>query len=150
MSGQSPAPAPRAATVEALANAAADRLRAETNDDAQLAANAQQALITATTSAMAAGVSLTQIVAAEQAGHARVREELGKELLRNVERAKRRRSEVEREWEIAIRRAGRLGLAHRDIAAAANVAAGTIRAILTRSANGTNPAASDDTIQIRE
>jgi len=143
MSVQSPAPAQRAATVEALVNAAADRLRAETNDDAQLAADAQQALITATSSAMTAGVSLTQIVAAEQAGHARVRDQLGKELLRNVERAKRRRGEIEREWEIAIRRAGRLGLAHRDIAAAAEVAPGTIRAILTRTANGADATASD-------
>ena len=147
---QSPAPGSRAATVEALANAAADCLRAETNDNAQQAADAQQALITATSSAMAAGVSLTQIVATEQAGHARVRDQLGKELLRNVGRAKRRRSEIEREWENAIRRAGRLGLAHRYIAAAAEVAPGTIRAILTRPAKGTDPAASDNTIKSRE
>ena len=150
MSVQSSAPAPRAATVEAVADAAADRLRAETNDNAQQAADAQQALITATSSAMAAGVSLAQIVAAEQAGHARVRDELGKELLRSVERAKRRRSEIEREWENAIRRAGRLGLAHRDIAVAAEVGPATIRTILARLANGTDPTACGDIIQTGE
>jgi hypothetical protein len=44
----------------------------------------------------------------------------------------------------AIRRAGRLGLAHRDIASAAGAAAGTIRSLLTRPANGTPTATHDE------
>ena len=61
------------------------------------------------------------------------REELGPELLRRVERAARRRREAEREYEQAIVRAGRLGLAHRDVAAAAQVTHGTVRAIIARA-----------------
>ena len=70
-------------------------------------------------------------------------ERAGKELLRGVERAARRRREIEREWENAIRRVGRLGLAHREIAVAADVAPGTIRTMLARSANGGGPAPPD-------
>lgn len=47
-----------------------------------------------------------------------------------MERAARRKREAEGEYEQAVSRAGRLGLAHRDVAAAAGVAHGTVRAIL--------------------
>ena len=122
--------------LEPVAAAAADRLRAQTAGDEPQAAEAQRALVAAASAAMAAGVDIAQIAAAEQTGQARVRDELGKDTLRAVERAARRRRELEAEYQDAIRRAGRLGLAHRDIASAAGAAAGTIRSLLTRPANG--------------
>jgi hypothetical protein len=118
--------------LEAVAAAAAERLRAETEENGAQADEAQQAVIAAAGRAMAARVGLGQIAAAEQAGQARVREELGKELLRVIERCARRRREIDREYEQAIRRAGRLGLAQREIAGAAGSAPGTIRALLAR------------------
>lgn len=78
-------------------------------------------------------MGLGEIAAAEQAGQARAREELDKDLLRAVERAARRRRELEHEYEQAIRRAARIGLAHSDIATAAQAARATIRTILTRT-----------------
>ena len=83
--------------------------------------------------AIAAGLSLAAIADAEQIGQRRAREELGPEVLRRVERAARRKREAEHEYEAAIVRAGRLGLAHRDVAAAAQVAHGTVRAIIARA-----------------
>jgi hypothetical protein len=50
-----------------------------------------------------------------------------------VERAARRKREADREYEQAVVRAGRLGLARRDVAAAAGVEHGTVRAILART-----------------
>ena len=50
------------------------------------------------------------------------------------------RREAEHDLHQAIARAARLGLAHRDIATAAQVAHGTIRAILTRANGDTAPA----------
>lgn len=50
-------------------------------------------------------------------------------------------------YEQAIARAGRLGLSHREIAAAAEVSHGTVRAILTRataSLNGNEPQAAEE------
>jgi len=125
---------PELQAVEAGVNAAADRLRGETNDNARQAADAQQALIAAASSAMAASVSLTQILAAEQAGHARVRDELGKELLRSAKRvsAGAARSSATEETRYVARK--RLGLANRDIVAAGDVVPGAIRAILARAA----------------
>ncbi len=129
--------------LEAVAAAAAERLRAQAAGDEPQGAAAQQALVAAAGAAMAAGVDLAEIAAAQQTGQARVRDELGKDALRGVERAARRRRELEAEYQDAVRRAGRLGLAHRDIASAAGAAAGTIRSLLTRPANGT-PAATHD------
>ena len=51
------------------------------------------------------------------------------------------------EYEQAIARAGRLGLSHREIAAAAEVSHGTVRAILTcatASPNGNEPQAAEE------
>ena len=56
---------------------------------------------------------------------------LGGEVLRQVTRAAKRKREADGEYEQAVTRAGRLGLSHREIAAA-QVSHGTIRAILTR------------------
>jgi DNA-directed RNA polymerase specialized sigma24 family protein len=60
------------------------------------------------------------------------RQELSGEVLRQVTRAAKRKREADSEYEQAITRAGRLALSQREIAAAAQVSHGTIRAILTR------------------
>ena len=57
-------------------------------------------------------------------------------------RAAKRKHDADTEYEHAIARAGRLGLSHGEIAAAAQVSHGTVRAILARatpSANGDQP-----------
>ena len=54
-------------------------------------------------------------------------------MLRQVTRAAKRKREADSEYEQAIARAGRLGLSHREIAAAAEVSHGTVRAILARA-----------------
>lgn len=119
--------------LEQIAGAAADRLRALSGGDAERDADSQRRVGEAASRAIAAGQSLAASARAEQIGQRRAREELGPEVLRRVERAARRRREAEHEYDVAIVRAGRLGLAHRDVAAAAQVAHGTVRAILTRS-----------------
>lgn len=118
--------------LEAVALAADLRLRAETEASDHDAHERQQALVDAASTAIAAGMSLSAIAQAEQIGHARSRRELGSELLRRVERTARRSREAQAEYEQTVARAARLGLAHRDIAAAAQIAHGTIRAIITR------------------
>lgn len=130
---ESPSPA-----LEAIAIAAAQRLRAQVEEAEPQAAEAQQAVIAAASGAITAGVSLGEIAAAEEAGQDRAREELGKDLLRTVERAARRRREIEHEYEQAVRRADRLGLAHTDIAEAAQTARGTIRTIVSRTNGATH------------
>ncbi|MBV9193888.1 MAG: hypothetical protein JO168_07050 [Solirubrobacterales bacterium] len=119
--------------LEAVAAAAAERLRAVGDGDLDRDADLQRTVGEAARHAIAAGVSLASIADAERIGHERAREELGPELLRRVERAARRRREAEREYEHAVVRAGGLGLAHRDVAAAAQVAHGTVRAIIARA-----------------
>jgi hypothetical protein len=54
-------------------------------------------------------------------------------VLRRVERAARRKREADGEYVQAVLRAARLGLTHRDVAVAAGVAHGTVRAILARA-----------------
>jgi DNA-directed RNA polymerase specialized sigma24 family protein len=77
----------------------------------------------------------------------RARRELSGDVLRQLARAAKRKREADREYEQAIARAGRLGLSHREIAAAAEVSHGTVRAILTRataSLNGNEPQAAEE------
>jgi hypothetical protein len=119
--------------LEQIAAGAAERLRALTAGDGERDADLQRRVGEAASRAIAAGLSLAAIADAEQLGQGRAREELGPEVLRRVERAARRKREVEHEYEQAIVRAGRLGLAHRDVAAAAQVAHGTVRAIIART-----------------
>jgi hypothetical protein len=118
--------------LEMLAAAAAHRLRAQVAGDDHQAADAKQAVVTAAGAALAAGVALSEIAAAEQAGHARAREHPGKELLRGVERSARRRRDAENEYQQAVARAATLGLALREIATAAQTTHGTIRAMIAR------------------
>jgi len=119
--------------LEVIATAAAELLRALSDGDVEREADLQRAVGEVASRAIAAGVSLASIADAERIGHGRARAELGGELLRRVERAARRKRDAEDEYEQAIVRAGRVGLAHRDVAAAAQLAHGTVRAILART-----------------
>ena len=119
--------------LEQIAAAAAERLRGLTAGDVERDADLGRRVGDAASRAIAAGLSLAEIADAEQIGQGRAREELGPELLRRVERAARRKRDAEHEYEQAIVRAGRLGVAHRDVAAAAQVAHGTVRAIIART-----------------
>lgn len=96
--------------LEAIATAAAERLGAQTDGDTQREAELRH--------------SVGEAASAE----------LGTDVLRRVERAARRKHEADSEYdEQAVVRAARLGLTHRDVAAAARVAHGTVRAILARN-----------------
>jgi len=110
--------------LEQIAAAAAERLRALVAGGAEREVDLQRRVGEAASRGIAAGLSLAGIADAEQIGHGRAREELGPQLLRRVERAARRKREAELEYEEAIALAGRLGLVHRNIAAAAQVAHG--------------------------
>jgi hypothetical protein len=76
---------------------------------------------------------LEAIAAAEQVGQARARGALGPDALKRIARASRGRREADAEYEQEILRGDRLGLTHREIATAAEVAHGTVRAILART-----------------
>jgi hypothetical protein len=129
--------------LEAIATAAAERLRAQTDGDPQREAQLQRSVAETASVAIGAGLSLGTIADAERIGQSRVREELGRDVLRAVERAAGRKREADHAYERAVVRAGRLGLAHRDVASAAQVAHGTVRAILarTQTPSGTGAAA---------
>lgn len=116
----------------AVAHAAGDRLRAETDADARAAKAAGEALLTAATAAMAAGHSLSDITQAEAHGKEGVRDALRPDTLRDVKRSGQRAREARQEHHEAIARAMRLGLSTREIATAARVAHGTVRAIINR------------------
>ena len=118
----------------AVATAAGARLRAETDGDADAARAAADALVTAASTAMSAGHSLIDITQAEARGKADVRNALRGETLRTVERTGRRAREARMEHHEAIARAMRLGLSTREIATAADVTHGTVRAISNRLA----------------
>jgi DNA-binding NarL/FixJ family response regulator len=67
---------------------------------------------------------------------------LSADVLRQLLRAAKRKRDADDEYEQAVSRAGRVGLSQREIAHAAEVSHGTVRAILTRagaSANGAAP-----------
>jgi DNA-binding NarL/FixJ family response regulator len=119
-----------------VAEVAGERLRAETEADRQAAESAGERLVTAATSAMAAGHSLTDIAEAEAVGKDAVRDSLRADTLRSVERSGRRAREARSEHHQAIARAMRLGLSTREIAGAAGVTHGTVRAIASRLEGG--------------
>jgi DNA-binding NarL/FixJ family response regulator len=127
----------------AVAEAAGARLRAETDADGDAATAAAEALVVAASAAMAAGQSLTDIAQAEAEGQQDVRNALRLDTLRRVEGTGRRAREARIEHHRAIARAVRLGLSTREIAAAAEVTHGTVRAISNRLAardTGESPA----------
>jgi predicted transcriptional regulator len=112
--------------------AAGARLKAETDGNHEAVAVAADALLAAATSAMAAGYPLSDIAAAEERGKLRVRGELRGDALKLVERTGRHVREANVDHHRAIARAVRLGLSMREIAHAAGVTHGTIRAISNR------------------
>ena len=130
---------PLAPELEAIATAAADRVRAQADasaDDGEL----QRRVAEAASAAIAAGGTLGAIAAAEQVGQTRARGELGPDVLKRIARASRRRREADAEYEQEILRGDRLGLTHREIAVAAEVAHGTVGAILARIATASGQA----------
>ena len=129
---------PLRAELLAVADAAADRLRAQTDEDDDAEGAADETLLAAVTSAMGAGHSLGAITGAEARGQEDVRRALGGEALKRVERSGRHAREAETEHHRAIARAMRLGLSTREIALAAGVTHGTIRAISNRLAADTS------------
>jgi DNA-binding NarL/FixJ family response regulator len=135
--------------LEAIASAAHDRLQAQTGEDLSAVQGAQRRVAESASAAIAAGASLGAIADAERAGHERAKQMLGKDVLRATARAAKHKHDADTAYEQAVRRAGRLGLSHREIAAEASVSHGTIRAILTRPAtgaegNGTAPSQTTD------
>ena len=128
----------------AVAQAAGDRLRAETDANARAAKAAGEALLAAATAAMAASHSLSDITEAEAHGKDGVRDALRSDTLRDVKRSGRRAREARQEHHQAIARAMRLGLSTREIATAAGVAHGTVRAIINRL-SGAQPRRATDT-----
>jgi hypothetical protein len=113
----------------AVAQAAGARLRAETEEGWDAARSASEALMQAATSAMAAGYSLSDIARAEARGQDDVRRDLSADALQRVKRTGIQARDAELEHHQAIARAMRLGLSTREIAGAAGVTHGTIRAI---------------------
>jgi biotin synthase-related radical SAM superfamily protein len=131
---------PLAPELEAVATAAERQLRTLASEEPANGDHLGQALADAATAAIASGHPIAAVADTEQRGQQRARAALSRELLTRVERSARRRREAEHNLHQAIARAARLGLAHRDIATAAQVAHGTIRAILTRANGDTTPA----------
>ena len=104
--------------LDAVANACAACLRAETDENRNAADEAQERLMSATTTAMRAGIPLREISAAEQRGRNAVRDELRSGTLKRVERTGRQVREAETTHHAAIARAMHLGLSTREIAQA--------------------------------
>ena len=126
------------AELKAIAAAAHDRLHAQAGQDPSAIDQAAHRVAEAASAAIAAGARLSAIADAECEGELRARQELSADVLRHVTRAAKRKGEADSEYEQAIGRAGRLGLSHREIAAAAQVSHGTVRAILTRGSTITD------------
>jgi DNA-binding NarL/FixJ family response regulator len=118
--------------LEAIAVAAAERLRAQTRGDHDVEQNLKQGVANAASGAITAGLPLAAIADAERVGEARARDELRPDVLRQITRAARHKRDSEAEYEQAVIRAARLGLPHREIATAADVTHGTVRAIIDR------------------
>jgi hypothetical protein len=119
--------------LEAIAVAAADRLHGEvtaTDHDQQ---HLHHAVAQTASAAIAAGLPLAAIADAERTGQQRARDELRPDVLRQIARAARRKRETELEYEQAVIRGARIGLGHRELAGAAQVSHGTIRAIIART-----------------
>ncbi len=134
---QAPENAELAPELASVAEAAGGRLRTEVDGDQDAEDSGTQALLAAATSAMNAGYSLSEIAQAEARGKADVRTALRPDTLKRVERTGRNVRAAQAEHHHTIARAVRLGLSTRQIAAAAGVTHGTVRAIANRlSAEG--------------
>ena len=124
---------PSAPELDAVAAAAEQQLRALASEDPLDAGPLAEALADAATAAIASGQPIADIARAEQRGQQQARATLSRDLLARVERAARRRRDAEHDLHQAVARTARLGLPQREIAAAARVAPGTIRAIVART-----------------
>ena len=120
--------------LDAIAAAAADLLRAQAGDGAGDTGALEQRVREAASAAIMAGADLDAIADAQRVGQNRARQDLSKDVLRSVARAAKSKRDADNAYDEAIRRAGRVGLSHREIAAEAHVSHGTVRAILTRTA----------------
>jgi DNA-binding NarL/FixJ family response regulator len=127
----------------AIVKAAEEGLRASVNDDAAAAEAARRALVAAAGRALAAGRPLREIAAAEQRGQSAARDALRAHSLKLVERSARRVRDAQTEHERAVVQATKLGLSTRDVAAAAGVTHGTIRAISLRATENASDQISD-------
>ncbi len=132
-----PEQAEMAPELASVADAAARRLHAETDGDDDATTAGAQSLLEAATSALNAGYSLAEITQAEARGKSDLRDSLREGTLKQVDQTGRRVNEAQAEHRQAIARAVRLGLSTRQIAAAAGVTHGTVRAIMNRM--GTAP-----------
>ena len=124
---------PRTPELEQIATAATEQLRAQLDGDPAALDELRRRVADAASAAIASGIELAAIAEAERAGQQRARDALGPDVLQTVTGASERKRDAETEYEQQIKRAARLGLSHREIATAANVAHGTIRAILGRT-----------------
>ena len=124
---------PTSPELDAIATAAADRLHAQAGEDNDALADHSQRVADAASAAIRAGAALSAIADAEREGEQRARNEMRTDILRRVERAAKRKREADTDYEQTIDRAARVGLSHREIAAAAHVTHGTVRAVLTRA-----------------
>ena len=115
----------RSPELEAIAAAAHDRLHAQAGQDPSAIDQAACHVADAASAAITAGARLSAIADAEHDGELRARQELSGEVLRQLTRAAKRKHDADTEYEHAITRAGRLGLSHREIAAAAQVSHGS-------------------------
>ena len=129
---------PLSPELEAIAAAADARLQAQAGQDLSAKEVAQRRVAEAASAAIAAGAALSAIADAERAGQLRARRALSTDVLRHVTRAAKRKRGADSEYQQAITRAGRIGLSHREIATAAEVAHGTVCAILARSSASLN------------
>ena len=116
----------------AVADVAGQRLLAGVDGDAGDAMQTGEKLREAAGAAMLAGYSLSAIAAAEAAGKEAVRNALRGETLKRVQRTGEQAREAAAGHRLAIARAMRLGLSTREIASAAGVTHGTVRAIAIR------------------
>ena len=131
--------------LEAIAHAAARRLQARADENPAAIDDAHQTLLAAANAAMHAGHTLSAIADAERHGERAARDEVGSDALKRVERTARKARDARAEHEQAVLHAIRLGLSTRDVAQAATVTHGTIRAITVRAAGHPHSDASTPT-----
>ena len=94
--------------------------------------------------AIIAGARLSAIAGAEHDGEPRAHKRSAQTCCGTQPAPPSAKREADSEYEHAITRAGRLGLSHREIAAAAHVSHGTIHAILARATPGANNGRADE------
>jgi hypothetical protein len=88
---------PLSPELEAIATAAGDRLRAESDPHTNNHDELQRRVAEAASAAISAGAALGAIADAERAGQTRARGELGPDALKRIARASRRRREADAE-----------------------------------------------------